>query len=32
MIIVPVCDSGCFLEVNDASEKARNRIWSMGIG
>ena len=32
MIIVPVCGSGCFLEANDASEKARNRIWSMGIG
>ena len=21
-----------FLEANEASEKARNRIWSMGIG
>ena len=32
MMIIPVCDSGCFFEANEASEKARNRTLSMGIG
>ena len=32
MIIMPVCDSGTFLEANDASENARNRILLSGIG
>ena len=32
MIIVPVWDSGCFFDAKDASENARKRILSMGIG
>ena len=31
MIIIPVWDSGIFLEANDASETAWNLIFSMGI-
>ena len=32
LIIVPVWDSGCLFDAKDASENARKRILSMGIG
>ena len=32
MMIIPVCESDCFFEENDASEKARNLIFWKSIG
>jgi len=32
MIIIPVCESGCFFEENEASENARNLNLLIGIG